>query len=75
MMNVKFRFVKMPNNIFLSPLDEASLDFEVLPDRLTNPNRVNVLLVATRIENVEARSEVLQIANLNPKLQMSKVLH
>lgn len=50
------------------PLDEASLDFEVLPDRLTNPNRVNVLLVATRIENVEARSEVLQIANLNPKI-------
>lgn len=50
------------------PLDEASLDFEVLPDRLTNPNRVNVLLVATRIENVEVRSEVLQIANLNPKI-------
>ena len=50
------------------PLDEASLDFEVLPDRLTNPNRVNVLLVVTRIENVEARSEVLQIANLNPKI-------
>ncbi|AUX88411.1 pilus assembly protein PilM [Acinetobacter sp. ACNIH1] len=50
------------------PLDEASLDFEVLPDRLTNPNRVNVLLVATRIENVEARSKVLQIANLNPKI-------
>ncbi|MDB0323471.1 pilus assembly protein PilM, partial [Acinetobacter baumannii] len=24
------------------PLDEVSLDFEVLPDRLANPNRVNV---------------------------------
>lgn len=50
------------------PLDEASLDFEVLPDRLSNPNRVNVLLVATRIENVEARSEVLELAGLSPKI-------
>ena len=50
------------------PLDEASLDFEVLPDRLANPNRVNVLLVATRIENVEARSKVLEIAGLTPKI-------
>ena len=50
------------------PLDEASLDFEVLPDRLSNPNRVNVLLVATRIENVEARSEVLELAGLAPKI-------
>jgi type IV pilus assembly protein PilM len=50
------------------PLDEASLDFEVLPDRLANPNRVNVLLVATRLENVEARSEVLELASLTPKI-------
>ena len=34
------------------PLDEVSLDFEVQPDRLANPNRVNVLLVATRLEIV-----------------------
>ncbi|ENV81526.1 hypothetical protein F941_03084 [Acinetobacter bouvetii DSM 14964 = CIP 107468] len=50
------------------PLDEASLDFEVIPDRLSNPNRVNVLLVATRIENIEARSEVLELAGLSPKI-------
>lgn len=50
------------------PLDEVSLDFEVLPDRLVNPNRVNVLLVATRLENVEARSEVLELAGLTPKI-------
>jgi len=50
------------------PLDEASLDFEVLPDRLANPNRVNVLLVATRIENVEARAEALELAGLTPKI-------
>lgn len=50
------------------PLDEASLDFEVLPDRLANPNRVNVLLVATRIENVEARAEALELGGLMPKI-------
>jgi len=50
------------------PLDEVSLDFEVLSDRLANPNRVNVLLVATRLENVEARSEVLELAGLTPKI-------
>ena len=50
------------------PLDEVSLDFEVLPDRLANPNRVNVLLVATRLENVEARSEVLELAGITPKI-------
>jgi type IV pilus assembly protein PilM len=50
------------------PLDEASLDFEVLPERLANSNRVNVLLVATRLENVEARSEVLELAGLTPKI-------
>lgn len=50
------------------PLDEASLDFEVLLDRLANPNRVNVLLVATRIENVEARAEALELGGLTPKI-------
>lgn len=50
------------------PLDEASLDFEALPDRLANPNRVNVLLVATRIENVEARAEALELGGLTPKI-------
>ena len=50
------------------PLDEASLDFEVLPDRLANPNRVHVLLVATRIENVEARAEALELGGLMPKI-------
>ena len=50
------------------PLDEVSLDFEVLPDRLANPARVNVLLVATRTENVETRVEVLELAGLTPKI-------
>jgi type IV pilus assembly protein PilM len=50
------------------PLDEVSLDFEVLPDRLANPNRVNVLLVATRTENVDTRVEVLELAGLIAKV-------
>ena len=50
------------------PLDEVSLDFEVLPDRLANPNRVKVLLVATRLENISLRSEVLELAGLTPKI-------
>lgn len=50
------------------PLDEVSLDFEVLPDRLANPNRVNVLLVATRTENVDNRVEVLELAGLSAKV-------
>ena len=50
------------------PIDEANLDFEVLPERLANPNRVDVLLVATRFENIEARSEVLELANLTAKI-------
>ena len=50
------------------PLDEVSLDFEILPDRLANPNRVNVLLVATRTENVDSRAEVLDMAGLAAKI-------
>lgn len=50
------------------PLDEVSLDFEVLKYKLANPNRVNVLLVATRAENIDSRVEVLEIAGLSPKI-------
>ncbi len=50
------------------PLDEVSLDFEVLSDKWANPNRVNVLLVATRTENIESRVEVVEITGLTPKI-------
>lgn len=50
------------------PLDEVSLDFEVLADKLPMHNRVNVLLVATRTENVDSRVEVLDLVGLNPKV-------
>lgn len=50
------------------PLEEVSLDFEILPDRPSAANRVNVLLVATRTENVDTRIEVLELAGLTPKV-------
>jgi type IV pilus assembly protein PilM len=50
------------------PLDEVSIDFEVLSDRLANPQRVNVLLAATRLENISSRSEVVTLAGLTPKI-------
>ena len=54
------------------PLDEVSLDFEVLPDRLANPNRVNVLLVATRTKTLKHALKCLNW-NLNLNWLMSKV--
>ncbi|TCM69119.1 type IV pilus assembly protein PilM [Acinetobacter calcoaceticus] len=50
------------------PLDEVSLDFEVLPDQASNPHRVSVLLAATRTENVDARIEVLEMAGLSARV-------
>jgi type IV pilus assembly protein PilM len=50
------------------PLDEVSLDFEVLGQTAHNPNRVNVLLVASRTENVDMRAESLELAGLTPKI-------
>lgn len=50
------------------PLDEVSLDFEVLPDRLANPNHAKVLLVATSLENINVRSEILELAGLTAKI-------
>lgn len=50
------------------PLDEVSLDFEIQNVNAKNPNKVDVLLVASRTENVEKRVEVLEIAGLKPKV-------
>lgn len=50
------------------PLDEVSLDFEVLSDELSRTDRVKTRLVATRTENVDALSEVLIYAGLTPKV-------
>lgn len=50
------------------PIDEVSLDFEQLQTSTRNPNRVNVLLVATRTENVDRRAEIIDLASLKPKI-------
>lgn len=50
------------------PLDEVALDFEILGIAEDNPDQVEVLLVACRRDNVDLRTEVLEIAGLEPKL-------
>ncbi|MFT4021883.1 MAG: pilus assembly protein PilM [Acinetobacter sp.] len=48
------------------PLEDVSLDFEVLPEPASRVGRVNVLLVATRTDNVDDRHEALIYAGLTP---------
>ena len=50
------------------PLDEVALDFDIQGPSLRNPSQVEVLLAACRRENVEARSSVLELADLKPKV-------
>jgi type IV pilus assembly protein PilM len=50
------------------PLDEVRLDFEVLGPSSTDVDVVDVLLAASRSENVDARTEVLEKAGLIPKI-------
>lgn len=50
------------------PLDEVALDFDIQGPSLRNPNQVEVLLAACRRENVEARSTVLELADLKPRV-------
>jgi type IV pilus assembly protein PilM len=50
------------------PLEEVRLDFEVLGRSSTDVDTVNVLLAASRSENVDARTEVLEKAGLIPKI-------
>lgn len=46
------------------PLDEINLDFEVIGPTENNPNTVDVLLAASRSENVEDRSAAVKIGGL-----------
>ncbi|MCK5888692.1 MAG: pilus assembly protein PilM [Methylococcales bacterium] len=46
------------------PLDEINLDFEIQGETLENPGMVDVLLVASRRENIEDRVEALANAGL-----------
>ena len=50
------------------PLEEVSLDFEVLGPSEKNPDTVDVLLAASRSENVEMRVAALEMGGLNAKI-------
>ena len=50
------------------PLEEISLDFEVIGPSATNPERVSVLLAASRTENIELRTDAVTIAGLTAKV-------
>lgn len=50
------------------PLEEVSLDFNVIGPNARNPDVVDVLLAASRSDNVEARVEALRLAGLEAKV-------
>jgi type IV pilus assembly protein PilM len=50
------------------PMDEVSYDFEVLGASEKDPDTIDVLLVATRTENVEQRRAAVVAAGLNARL-------
>ncbi|MEW5755677.1 MAG: pilus assembly protein PilM [Pseudomonadota bacterium] len=50
------------------PLEEVNMDFEVLGPSEGNPNMVDVLLAASRSENVDMRVAALEIAGLTTKI-------
>jgi len=50
------------------PLEEINLDFEIIGESEHNPDTVDVLLAASRSENVELRSAALAIGGLTAKI-------
>ena len=50
------------------PLEEVSIDFDILGVSEKSPDHVNVLLAACRSENVEVRQAVLELAGLTAKV-------
>jgi type IV pilus assembly protein PilM len=50
------------------PLDEVSLDFEVLGPSQRNPDMVDILLAASKSENVESRQDAIDAAGLKAKV-------
>ena len=50
------------------PLDEVRMDFEILGPSEKNPETVDVLLAASRSENVETRISALEIGGMSPKV-------
>ena len=50
------------------PLEEVYLDFQILGPSEKNPESVDVLLAASRSENVDGRVAALEVAGLSPKV-------
>lgn len=50
------------------PLEEVNMDFEVIGPTEDNPDSVDVLLVATRSENVDVRAAALELGGLVPEI-------
>lgn len=50
------------------PIEEVNLDFEVLGPMPNVPDMVQVLLAASRSENVEVRASALEIGGLTPRV-------
>ena len=50
------------------PIEEVSLDFEVLGPVKDNPEMIQVLLAASRSENVEVRQSALELGGLAAKI-------
>lgn len=50
------------------PIEEVNLDFEVLGPMPDSPESVQVLLAASRSENVEVRASALELGGLIPKV-------
>lgn len=50
------------------PLEEINLDFEVIGESESVPDTVDVLLAASRSENIELRSAALSLGGLHPKI-------
>lgn len=50
------------------PLEEVNLDFEVIGPTEDDPERVDVLLAASRSENVDVRVDAIEMAGLQAKV-------
>ena len=50
------------------PIDEVSLDFEVLGPVPNNPEMIQILLAASRTENVEIRQTALELGGLTARI-------
>lgn len=56
------------SNYIPFPIEEVALDFEVLGPVPNNPEMVNVLLAASRQENVEIRQSALELGGIPAKV-------